>query len=95
MFFCHFRGLVTFSRIGSSSPLPLELCPGLCMLARVVAALLAQLGLHLRPCQRASWDPCTARLALGIEFANKSVMHTSLVFKAQLEGRLVRQAGGP
>ena len=88
------RGLRIISRIRSSGPLPLQLHPdsaGLCMLARVVAAPLAQLGFVPASLPEGQLGPhcftCTARLALSMAPANGALALSSYVFMAQLEDK--------
>ena len=90
--FClRFGGLADFSSISSSGALPLrphQDSPGLCMLARVLAAPLAQLGFvsALLPAGRLGpyTFECTRRLALRTVSTSTPSRQSSYVFRANL-----------
>ena len=98
--FClRFGALADFSSISSSGPLPLRLhpdSPGLCMLARVLAAPLAQLGFvsPLLPVGRLGplKFECTRRLALRTVSTRTPSRQSSYVFRAKLTERNDSQA---
>ena len=90
--FCvHFGPLAAFSGIQGSGLLPLRLhpdSPGLCMLARVVAAPLGYLGFEPAILPEGWLGPhkfrCTQRLAVRSESADTPLRPNSSVFKAVL-----------
>ena len=99
VFSLRFGGLAGFSSISSSSPLPLMLLqgsPGLRMLARVLAAPLAQLGFVSAPLPEGRLGPhtfeCTGRLALCTVSTSTPSRQNRYVFKAKLTERGDSQA---
>ena len=98
--FClRFGRLADFSGICISGPLPVRLqqdSAGLCMLARVLAAPLAQLGFvsaHLPEGRLKSHRfKCTARLALRTVSTSTPSRQNSYVYKAKLTQQGDRQA---